>query len=458
MSGVGLFTGIDIQERAAHAARVRITSSGAEFVACRSIDLPPSDQEPARADALREFLRPFRGGRIAAVLPDRDIISHTMMLPTADRAELPSMAAFAMEQRALAASELRVTHCALDASQPGGTLVNLFAAPAASVDALRDALNRCGAAPHAVIPSGAAVARFFSKSASGNDALIAVHFQDESATVFLITAAGPHAQRYVSLHGLDAADRLVALISSIRLCAADADAPPATQIILFGSDAGNHRDAIERALDIPVSVSTGAEAWPEQSAGAAQRAAGAALELALSSGAGPDLLPESKNVQTNGRGSKWLAAATAFILIAITACGVWTSLSAQRIKSRELSRLDRRIGELRPRIEDMQKKKKLAAAYRMIEPGGVRCLDVLKELSVVLPDSNIYVTGLGYESSGRLTLTAETTDAYTAPRAIAALNRSPLFSDVTLGYAHKKDRDENIVEFEARARVREDMP
>lgn len=454
----GLFTGIDIQERAAHAAQVRVTASGVEPVVFRSMDLPSSDQELLRTDALRELLKRFRGSHIAVVMPDRDALFHNMLLPTADRAELSGMAAFAMEQQAPGAAALLTTHHVLDANQPGGTRAALIAADADAVKTLCEPLKRCNMPPRAVIPGCVATARWFSSSVPDGGALVSIHFQSRGAAVCIVTAAGPVMQRYVPLHGADIPARLEALISGVRLAAGAADTPAPGRIIISGACSDDDRGGLERAFGIPVSISTGAEMWPQQPVGAALRAAGAAMELAASGNACPNLLPPENNRRVQGAGARWLAAAAAGIFIAITAMGAWTSVNAQRVKTLELRRLDTRIDELRPRIKDIQKKKKLAAAYSRLEPRSPQCLDVLKEISIVLPDRDIYVTGLGCERGGRLTLTAETTDANTAPRAIAALNRSSLFSEVTLGYAHKKDRDENIVEFEARARIGEDTP
>lgn len=166
-----------------------------------------------------------------------------------------------------------------------------------------------------------------------------------------------------------------------------------------------------------------------------------------------DIMPRPSAIQKKQKRGKFVAWFAAVAVVAIIISIAILAGEKSRGYSASISALDKQIAQLTPEVESLSATQVRLAAYQSARE-GISPLDIIKELSMMMPEKGIKITRFFYEKDGRISIAGQADGHTEVMQLIADMNRSRLFTDTHLDFSRRSTEFSlNIVNFEVSAEL-----
>jgi general secretion pathway protein L len=435
-------------------------------VAALRTPLPQNaDQEPAFLQDIAAFLIANRipaGVRVTLGVPRGEFFLRRFETPPVKQQSLPELVGFEMERHLPGRREDFFSGWRIDGrAEGGGHVVRLGAVRKAAVERLIALLRRANLAPTSIQPETYALADLLVRLSRDKSAALLIDLGFESVGLDYIRDGRPEFSRIVPIDdpqwresfavstpaadaeseaaspGQAAAERLGAALAE-RIGAPlfreslPGGALPELRIAGHGSDRGQVLEKLQGELKVPARVFS---PWPQvrwSNAPPDPTPYTSALALAFlgdrGKGAGLELDPERQEALHRAPSLR-LSAALASLIVAVLLAHLGSSALRQR---RQLELLDEEIERLKAKMTQVeavnrrvQEQRARLAYLTATVRGRARQAEILRELTVLIPDS-AYLSEMTFRDK-----TVEITGhAPSASQLLPAIEASPLFTGV----------------------------
>lgn len=186
------------------------------------------------------------------------------------------------------------------------------------------------------------------------------------------------------------------------------------------------------------------------SALAASAAAGAARNGDAS---GMDVTPRQSATQKKRRRGKFATWAGAALVALLVASALAFAGRTTMSYSQKISALEKQIVALQPAVDEVNGMQAKLAVFTG-DGGPASPLDIIKELTLIMPEKDIKITRFFYEKEGRVSIAGQAKDHTQVMTLIAEMNRSSVFTDTHLDFSRRStEYSIDIVNFEVSAAV-----
>ena len=382
-------------------------------------------------------------GEIVAALPRRLATLKTVQLPPAPPEQIRGMVRFEAPQHIpFPLDEVELATEALDDPSDEMVTALLAAARRTIVSDLSAAFERAGAEVGRLSVTSLALARLLG---AGALPIAAVRLDGPEIEVVVVSAGRLLYSRAASAPEGKVSEPWLLAQTERTLAAYAGEVPgqPASKVLLIGgqSDVTALETALSGKLTIP------AERFDSRLLSASDPEAGAfavATGLALDAPADRtrlNLLPETRADRRAAARNRLQQIAAVIVLFAALAGGVWWGYRAQQADRVERSRAERENLKLNM-AQKVQKTKRVdhdrvVREYQTVSGGLSRALpvvDVLKAVSDAAPAGLVTLTQMTFERPATVTVQGTADKAASAMNLVIALQKSPSFASVRLGY------------------------
>ncbi|MFH1538392.1 MAG: PilN domain-containing protein [bacterium] len=166
-----------------------------------------------------------------------------------------------------------------------------------------------------------------------------------------------------------------------------------------------------------------------------------------------DLIPRASKEELGVRKRKKMAATLAGLLIVcISAVSFWAAGKSNGY-NRAIDSLEVKAKELAPRIEDINAVRAQLAVCEDAGGADYSALEIMKELSLIVPEGEVKITRLFYEKLGGIELAGQASSHAQVMSLIAKMDGLKLFRDTHLDFSRESEEfSQAVVNFEISAK------
>lgn len=166
-----------------------------------------------------------------------------------------------------------------------------------------------------------------------------------------------------------------------------------------------------------------------------------------------DVMPRPSATQKKRRRGKFAAWAGAALVLLLVIGAVTFAARKTADYSHKISSLEKQIAKLEPTVDQINSMQAKLAAYSDARQSASP-LDIIRELTLVMPEKDIKITRFFYEKEGRVSIAGQAKSHSEVMTLIAEMNHSDVFSDTHLDFSRRStEYSIDIVNFEISAAV-----